>query len=316
MAITWTIKTAFTTGSIAGCAWNGSFFCITENDGIGKISTTTDGVTRTLKSIPTSTLLNGICWNGALFVVVGNSGVILTSPDGNTWTQRTNPDAGQSYDRIAWNGTKFCALRGDNLNYITSTDGITWSLSTFPASGVNFTYQVVAKTGLFVVLINGTHDMLTSPDAVTWTLRNVLAAVNQWAAVDYDGSNFLFTSNGYDNFCATSPDGLSGTQRSLPRTGYWSMAVRCSEGFFLYHTLNAGSVPRIYSSPTGVTWAELSINTAVINATTFTTSSSLYFSGSSPGKMLFFSAANTNILIGTVTVTGFWADTINCTETV
>lgn len=49
-------------------------------------------------------MLTSCAWSGSLWVAVGDPGLILTSPDGHTWTRQTSP-RDQSLFGIAWSGS-------------------------------------------------------------------------------------------------------------------------------------------------------------------------------------------------------------------
>jgi photosystem II stability/assembly factor-like uncharacterized protein len=66
----------------------------------------------------TSQWLPGVTWSGPQFVAVGDSGVILTSPDGKTWTSQTSGTS-QILRGVIWSGSQFVAV-GDSGVILTS----------------------------------------------------------------------------------------------------------------------------------------------------------------------------------------------------
>ena len=63
-------------------------------------------------------------WIVKLFVSVGEDGTILTSSDGNSWTERTSGTSEDLYEVTYGNGLFVTVGRG---TIITSTDGTTWT---------------------------------------------------------------------------------------------------------------------------------------------------------------------------------------------
>jgi hypothetical protein len=49
--------------------------------------------------------LNGVTYGNGLFVAVGRNGIILTSPDGVSWTRQTPPTSNWLYGVTYGNGT-------------------------------------------------------------------------------------------------------------------------------------------------------------------------------------------------------------------
>lgn len=179
-------------------------------DGTGLIQTSDDdGDTWTTRSNPfvtASEWVRGVVWAEelGLFVAVGGvaaaSGRIATSPDGVTWTARTETFTDR-INGIAWNGTTLVAV-GNGCEIETSTDGVTWTSRT--PGGAEPIWGIAWGAGLFV---SGreTGEVWTSPDGVTWTQRGnpmeesadgvygVTYAIGRFVAVGADGlSMFSF----------------------------------------------------------------------------------------------------------------------------
>nr|WP_218252749.1 hypothetical protein [Candidatus Magnetobacterium casensis] len=79
--------------------------------------------------------LNAVIYGSNIFVAVGytkGSGMILTSPDGVTWTQRTS-DSPAWFNAVGYGNNTFVVV-GDKGTILTSYDGVTWTNRT---SGVS-----------------------------------------------------------------------------------------------------------------------------------------------------------------------------------
>ena len=116
----------------------------------------------------------------------GNTYIVMTSPDGITWTGRTSADATTFWLSVTWSGTQFVAVGGYGSTYIvmTSPDGITWTGQT---AGVDLSTALksVTWTGTQFVAVGayGTSRVMTSPDGITWTGRTSADATTEWYSV-------------------------------------------------------------------------------------------------------------------------------------
>lgn len=76
-------------GALAGCARSDSLMPVVSARDASQAAGRDGG--------PASVNLNGVAWSGSQFIAVGGmsgAGVIVTSPDGTTWTSpNTEPDA-------------------------------------------------------------------------------------------------------------------------------------------------------------------------------------------------------------------------------
>lgn len=95
------------------------------------------GVTWTAQTGPQShnpgAIGDAVAWNGHVWVFgacdSGTDSMLMTSPDGITWTSRATPDddTDQLLVGLCWTGTAFYALTAPGPTMIRSTDGITWT---------------------------------------------------------------------------------------------------------------------------------------------------------------------------------------------
>jgi len=102
--ITWT-RRADIPINLNGVVWSGTQFVAVGNG----IFTSADAITWTQRD---SSSANSISWSGSRYAAVGGnwySGLILTSPDGITWTSQTF-DSTMILQSVAWGGTQFVAV--------------------------------------------------------------------------------------------------------------------------------------------------------------------------------------------------------------
>ncbi len=181
-----------------------------------------------------------------------------------------------------------------------STDLVTWTNATVPAlSGSPLLRTAAYGNGLFAIGIFGspvaiTQRLLTSPDGVTWTPRDVrLGTVwgldylnGLWIATGDSGNNTsslatspdgitwtpratgsaddlnaaaygagLYVAVGNNSQVATSPDGLTWTRRTLTDSGVTVSDVVFAAGKFVASTLNG----TVYTSPDGLAWTRQTV---------------------------------------------------------
>jgi hypothetical protein len=120
--------------------------------------------------------LHDVLWTGGQFVAVGDRGLAETSPDGITWTQRTNGLAGNMFlNSLAWNGSTLVAVGveagfGVKPLLIVSADGIDWTKAALPIiiPAPEFRLNTVEWTGTQFVAMGDDGHTLTSADGITW----------------------------------------------------------------------------------------------------------------------------------------------------
>jgi hypothetical protein len=247
---------------------------------------------------------------GTAYVAVGDYGDIWRSLDGISWKRRFNPDPSSTHlYGVAYGGGQFVAVGWGGTGsgvLLTSAKGRKWTLrdarpastnGDVPLSGVAY------GDGLYVA-VGARGTVITSPDAVAWTLRaapptaalravgfggGVFVAVGANKAVlrSTDGiswttvpvppivaTNFLvavaytgsqFVVTGDDMTLLTSPDGSTWTAHAVPCCDYYGVASNASS------IVVVGS-DWILTSPDGVVWTNAPVPAA------------------SPGEMLLMTA--------------------------
>jgi hypothetical protein len=120
---------------------------------------------------------------------------ISTSPDGITWTSRTNPVSNGWF--VTYGNGIYVAVAGSGTGNraMRSLDGINWATSSTVGLDNQWT-SVTYGNGLFVAVSpdGAGNRVMTSPDGITWTGRTS-AADNSWNSVTY--GNGLFVAVGY-----------------------------------------------------------------------------------------------------------------------
>lgn len=110
------------------------------------------------------TLLRTATFGAGLFVATGHR--IFTSPDGATWTERTNPEA-QWLGGAAYGVNRFVATGGSGYS-LSSLDGTTWFASA--TLGTESSRSLAFGNGEFMAHTDP-GNWWSSPDGTLWTLR-------------------------------------------------------------------------------------------------------------------------------------------------
>ncbi|MEI6316354.1 MAG: peptidoglycan-binding domain-containing protein [bacterium] len=304
--LTWTIQSSIG-GGWNQVDWSPSLhlFVAVGHDGVHNgYATSPDGITWTSRNGPISSSIS-VVWaatapNGSggqgLFVAVGggygstNGDQVATSPDGINWTGRIAASQ-QGWIDVTWGSTTPNGLGGQGLfvavsdsnsttnGVMTSPDGITWTLHASNTGGWNgVTWASTASNGsggqgLFVAANSSaasSNGVMTSPDGVTWTLRNTAGITNNWYDVTWaanapngSGGQGLFVlvgaSSGNGREVETSPNGVTWTFRSESfdanyAENYVSVVWSPTVGIFV--AFNYTNNNEYISSSDGVTWTQ------------------------------------------------------------
>lgn len=167
-----------------------------------------------------------ILFDGSQYVACDLGGVIITSPDGETWTQ-TATVTDFTCGSIAFGAGLYAITRGndggfnDSLNaVITSPDLITWTVQNTSVGGTGsaFFTGICFANGQFVVVSVpgidpfGAFTVLTSADGITWAGNSLnglsVSPFSNWVTF---GNGLYVTSSG-----DTSADGVTWVNNALP----------------------------------------------------------------------------------------------------
>jgi fibronectin type 3 domain-containing protein len=252
-AVNWTTQTSNTTEQLRRVASNGSQYV--AGGWVGLILTSTNATTWT-HQLPTLAVtrltLSDIVWANSQFVAVGgygssninggrNSSVILTSPDGDTWTVRPSGSTDPILE-VIWTGSQFVAVGMGGI--LTSTDGETWTIR-YSGSGV--VGRGITWNGSKFVVVGGYQYVLTSDDAITWTSHAISSTVG-FDAVQWNGERFVAVggnTSGYN--VMTSFDGENWTAPA-------GVFPRLDDVIWANNQFVAAAFERTLTSPDGLTW--------------------------------------------------------------
>jgi hypothetical protein len=192
---TWTHRTLSATGvnSMSASAFgNGTFIAIVSGTSVAVSST--NGTTWTVRSMPASQNWTSAAYgNGTFFAHSNGTTNTATSSNGITWTARTSPEA---FQKVTFaNGLFVATSYAVNTNVYTSSDGITWTARTLPFNGTNAGAKRVFGGGnIFVVYVQNSGLIATSPDGNTWTQRS--GGTQNWTSGAYGANNYVIMSSG------------------------------------------------------------------------------------------------------------------------
>ena len=260
------------------------------------LTSSDNGATWTKQTVTTTPAtflnLNGVAFGGNLFVAVGDydfetaSSVILTSPDGISWTRQTNPSP-DILRRITYVNGTFVVVGGAGT-VLVSTDGVTW-LNRSISFGPEFT-GVAVKPGvpatLAAVGTNSYQIYRSADDGTTWTiashapaslptsvLRGIYYADGQFVAVAE--SDFIFSSTDAITWSTRmGADIFPGGTRELYSVTFGNgkfLAVGAN-GAIMQSTADsvAAALPVVSVSPSSLVLAPAEIGTTVDTVFTIT----------------------------------------------
>lgn len=210
-----------------------------------KWSVAAPGSTWTQRTLPVAYTWVSVAYGNGLFVAVASdTGLVITSPDGITWTTRATPLG--SLRAVTYGNGVFVALQIGN-SCVTSTNGITWTTRTMPSSSV--WASVAYGNGVFTAVSSGVSAAsATSPDGINWT-GGTLPSAATWLSVTYGNGIFLALDYASTS-AATSTNGLTWTARTLPNA--YLKSVIFGNGIFVAVAAN-NNFPAA-TSPDGITW--------------------------------------------------------------
>lgn len=168
-------------------------------------------------SVPSSQQWRAAAWDGTVYCSVAYfSHLVMTSPDGLTWTQYSIPNGNSAaYQGVASDGAGTLLAFGPSAtNVWRSTDhGVTWAAVTLPGF-TGWVTQIRHNGSGFLAITDG-GPFFTSNDGLTWVSNTSPNSGGSWgnALVWHAASEkwYACTQFGTDPIIYSSPSGATGT---------------------------------------------------------------------------------------------------------
>ena len=204
----------------------------------GHIADSVDGITWTdrphlrLKTLWGTGTIYTISWSGSLYIIAGDSAYTATSPDGITWTFSSLLSTAWSTGNPAvdslWTGSNFIVVGASN-KFAISNNGVSFS-SYYNGPGTpGVSEKRINWNGSQYLMTAGTTGLAyTSPDATTWTSRDVTGSNSAWlseSVIKVRYVNGIFVAGGTNGRIATSSDGVTWTYRPGIGTGGFGNSI-------------------------------------------------------------------------------------------
>jgi len=202
----------------------------------------------------TTNQLNAVTSGQDLFVAVGEAGTVLTSPDGQSWTEGS-VGTNTWLLGVGYGSGTFVSVGYGGALY-TSTNAYVW---TEQRSGTtNWLLDVAYGNSLFVAV--GDRAVLTSPDAVAWTPRMppAMGLNAQLEGVTYGDGRFVAVGTG--GVFLTSTNGTDWSSGVALPTQPWLWDVAFGANQFVA----VGEAGTILTSTNGLAWVPRNSGTNLI----------------------------------------------------
>lgn len=262
--------------SLSGTTRMSPVLSVVPLGGFGGVSTaiTFDGINwvagGNLPSNGGSFIYDVAVYGAGQHLVFGNniSSNYAASTNGITWTTRAIPGGGTGgFNASCVNGTFLLTSSrsvGSTVAY-TSTDGINWTTRTLVRDNSNGGWGKASYgRGVFVVPCRtfATAVNTSSDGGATWAARTIASTSSDFASSAYGNGIFVVPANHSNNQAtavyATSPDGISWTQRAFPITSFFRDIAFGNNTFVVTvsgsSTTNFTANTNILTSSDGTNW--------------------------------------------------------------
>jgi hypothetical protein len=257
----WTQRTLSSSNARSNIAYGNGAFVATSYTANGTRST--DGVTWANTSISAGNAsLSGwssLIYGGGQFVAVGatdsaaSTSYASTSGDGSTWTLRTITQSSSSgFTAVAYGNGVYSAVGGGRG--ASSSDGVNWTLRTLPTAN----YLAIAYGNGAFVATSSSSTVARSTNGAAWTSESILPSQSGlvWR-VTFGNGVFVAVSRSASGagslIAATSTDGITWTQRTLPASSLWS-SITYGDGLFTAVSGDTSNSTDVATSVDGINW--------------------------------------------------------------
>jgi hypothetical protein len=238
------------------------------------------GSTWTARNVEVS--VSAFTWSGSLLVATGNSGTIVTSPDGESWTNRSFDGVTTSVRNIASGNGKVIAVvdpvyncytyyypyacPSQDTQILTSLDsGLSWQSTTTDMGYVAgpIVWGGIPPNGQWAV-VKEPGTLLTSVDAKSWAPRYVGNNFGYGGIIWADTQFIAFSRVDFDAPIVTSHDGVMWIQRgTLGSDNGQTVSMAAGDGKIMAvgYSFSSGNKLFVKSSTNSVDWIRQEIET-------------------------------------------------------
>jgi hypothetical protein len=315
--ITWTAHTGAMPSAAAwsSVVWGQSlgYFVAVSTTSSTAGAYSTDGITWSSSTLPASANWLSVGYGNGYYVATcgAASTQAAYSNNGTTWTTATLSVSGD-WRSVCWGDTggtgTWVAVSNNSTNATYSTDnGATWNTATLPGAAANWR-AVTYGNGRFVAVAFGSTRAAYSTNGISWT-EAVLPTSLNWSTIAYSPGlkRFAALAQGSASGCATSPDGIAWTTRTVASATFTSVCaspIRWSSGDTL--TINNGSIVTVNTNQTKF-WKTITIADGELRIENSSTTVPLVFAmGRNSGATL--NAITPSNGLGKITIAGNWIE--------
>jgi len=193
--------------------------CYTTSAGIAGTTAWTAGGSTGKTDLTSLTYGNGI------FVAVGGASSAISSTNATSWIGRTIPTLGSgTYSDVLYGNDVYLAIATGTNVTAKSDNGNSWAAGgTMPSTAA--WGSVAYGNGRFVAIETGTASTkaaISIDKGLNW-VATTLPASTTYNKIAYGQGLFVVVSN--NTIAATSPDGITWTQRAMPSSSNWRAAA-------------------------------------------------------------------------------------------
>lgn len=193
----------------------------------------------------------------------GQTGGIISTDNGNTWTQFNLPvtsgaNIQASGEYLGFGGGLWVYAPYNQNNFYTSTNGTSWTSRTAPYTGFNSTFVTyVAPTGRwFIGTMYNSNRYAYSTDGITWSGSTVSNANVQLAGGYVNGNYIMMQHNDPNlNYGSTLGSAFTSNGSGSPAPYFGAAGVGATNGNVLVFTGNYGSTNNLWYSTNGTSFS-------------------------------------------------------------
>lgn len=194
-------------------------------------------------------VLNRVAKNTTQWLAVGDNGLVLTSPDGSIWTQRSVGNTSYAFHDTTWLQNLWVVVGRSTVGsaiFTSSDGGVNWSAH---VSGSGFQINAIASNGTQLVAVGDNGMVWTNtPPSTVWSQSSNGVSVQNLYGITWSNGQWIAVGN--VNTVITSLDGLRWTVRESQLTR--SLSSVASNGSQAVVVGQYGSVA--FSIDKGNTW--------------------------------------------------------------